>query len=277
MAARSFRMANNLARDAAPGPVASGRFREPAGANSRHEVLAIMAHEFRNLLAPIRNGLQVLGRVPEQGEAAAQTRRLIERQVDRLGRLVDDLLDISYLNAGNFSLRADRVDLAWVMREALEVSRSLIDAAGHQTIVSFPARSLFVNGDPTRLIQVFTNLLNNAAKYTPNGGHIWFGAERSAGEAVVRVRDTGVGVAAELLPKLFEMFVHAERTPGRCQRGFGIGLPLVRRLVEIHGGRVEARSAGPWQGSEFIVWLPLASDGSGEPERRERPRCGRHC
>jgi signal transduction histidine kinase len=264
----------NSAPDVAPGPVARGRFREPAGADSKHELLAIMAHEFRNLLAPIRNGLRVLGRVPEQTEASAQARGLIERQVGRLGRLVDDLLDISYVNAGSFSLRPDRVDLAWVMREALEVSRSPIEAAGHQTVVSIPARPLFVNGDPTRLVQVFTNLLNNAAKYTPDGGHIWFSAERSAGEAVVRVRDTGAGVAAELLPRLFEMFVQAERTPGRCQRGFGIGLPLVRRLVELHGGRVEARSEGRWQGSEFIVRLPLAADGSGEPERREGPQCG---
>lgn len=241
----------------------------PARAEVSNETLAILAHEFRNLLAPIRNGVRVLGRVADQAEAAAQARRLIERQVDRLGRLVDDLLDFSCLNAGKFSIRAERVDLAWVVREALESSRSLIDAAGHQTVVSLPARPLFVNGDPIRLIQVLTNLLNNAAKYTPNGGQIWVSVERSDGEAVVRVRDTGVGIAAELLPRLFEMFVQVERTTGRSQPGFGIGLPLVRRLVEIHGGRVEARSAGLWRGSEFIIWLPPASEAGTDVESRE--------
>jgi signal transduction histidine kinase len=143
-------------------------------------------------------------------------------------------------------------------------------------VLSFPARPLFVSGDATRLVQVMTNLLHNATKYTPNGGQIRVSVERSSGEALVRVRDTGVGVPAELLPKLFDMFVQAERTTGRSQRGFGIGLPLVRRLVEIHGGRVEARSAGPWRGSEFIIWLPLASD-AGDAERSEGPRCGDPC
>jgi signal transduction histidine kinase len=193
----------------------------------------------------------------------------MERQVGRLERLVEDLLDVSCLNAGTFSLRRERLDLASVVRDALETSRPLLDAAGHQTVVSPPAWSLSVDGDPIRLVQVLTNLLNNAAKYTPEGGQIRVCAERSGSEAVVRVQDTGQGIPAELLPKLFEMFAQADRAGARSPRGFGIGLALVRRLVDLHGGRVEARSAGPGRGSEFTVRLPLASEESGEATRRE--------
>jgi signal transduction histidine kinase len=254
-------------RSPAPGATESGP--EPAAAGRRDEFLATIAHEFRNLLAPVRNGLRILRLTGDRGEAAVDARAVMERQVGRLGRLVDDLLDVSCLNAGKFSHRAERLDLAAIVREALETSRPLLDAAGHQTVVSLPPHPLAVDGDATRLVQVLTNLLNNAAKYTPAGGQVRVGAERSGGQAVVRVRDTGVGIPAELLPGLFELFARAERTTGRSQRGFGIGLHLVRRLVEIHGGRVEARSAGPGQGSEFIVRLPLVSESPGEAERRE--------
>jgi signal transduction histidine kinase len=257
--------------DGGPGRVARGRRPEPAGTDRRDEFLATLAHEFRNLLAPIRNGLQVLRLTGDRGEVIAQTWGVMERQVGRMERLVDDLLDVSCLNAGKFSLRAERLDLASVVRDALETSRPLIDAAGHQTVVSLPPWPLPVDGDPTRLVQVLANLLNNAAKYTPDGGQIWVSAERSGDEAVVRVWDTGAGITADMLPRLFEMFAQADRTPGRSPGGFGIGLALVRRLVEMHGGRVEAQSAGPGHGSEFTVRLPLASGGSGEPTRREGP------
>jgi signal transduction histidine kinase len=199
-----------------------------------------------------------------QGGVVAEARGVMERQVGRLERLVEDLLDVSCLNAGKFSLRAERLDLAEVVRDAMEASLPLLDAAGHQTVVSLPLRPLFVDGDPTRLVQVLTNLLNNAAKYTPYRGQVRVCAERSGDEAVVRVWDTGAGVPADMLPRLFEMFAQADRPAGRSQRGYGLGLPLVRRLVELHGGRVEARSAGPGRGSEFIVRLPLATTGSGD-------------
>jgi signal transduction histidine kinase len=251
-----------------PGSAARGHPSAPAGARGRDEVFATLAHEFRNLLAPIRNGLRVLGRVADRGEGAAQAWGIVERQVGHLERLVDDLLDVSCLNAGKVSLRTERLDLASVVREAMDVSRPALDAARHQTVVSVAAWSLVVDGDRTRLVQAFTNLLNNAAKYTLDNGQVRIGIERVGCDAVVCIRDTGVGVPAEFLPRLFDMFVQVEHTPGRSRRGFGIGLPLVKRLVEAHGGSVEARSAGPGKGSEFIVRLPLAPEVSGGAGRK---------
>ncbi len=257
---------------AASGPVAGARSKRPVptvGPDRRDEFLATLAHEFRNLLAPISNGLQVLRMTEGHGAVVAQARGVMERQVGRLERLVEDLLDVSCLNAGKFSLWSERLDLASVVREALEASRPLIDAAGHQTVVYLPACPLPVDGDSTRLVQALTNLLNNAVKYTPDGGQIRVYAERSGDEAVVRVSDTGVGIPPEALSGLFDMFAQADRTAGRSRRGFGIGLALVRRLVEMHGGRVVAHSAGPGRGSEFTVRLPLASKRPEETARQE--------
>jgi CheY-like chemotaxis protein len=185
----------------------------------------------------------------------------MERQLGQLVRLVDDLLDISRITRGRIQLRKERVELAAAVQSSLEECRPLIEAQSHELTVTLPTDPISLEADPTRLAQVISNLLNNAAKYTEKGGHIWLTAERQGNEAVVSVRDTGIGIAAEHLPRLFEMFSQAAPALERSQGGLGIGLALVRGLVELHGGRVEARSAGLGKGSEFIVRLPVV-DGS---------------
>jgi CheY-like chemotaxis protein len=169
---------------------------------------------------------------------------------------VDDLLDLSRVSGGKLELRPKRVELAGVISAALEASRPLIESCGHELTVAVPPEPVHMDADPNRLAQVFLNLLNNSAKYTPQGGHVWLVAERQGGEAVVRVRDTGVGIAAEMLPRVFELFTQVEGSLERSHGGLGIGLSLVRRLVEMHGGTVEARSEGLGKGSEFVVRLP---------------------
>jgi len=179
-------------------------------------------------------------------------------------RLVDDLLDVSRITRGKIELRKERVELAAVVASAVETSRPLIEASGHELTVTLPPEPIPLDADLTRLAQVFSNLLNNAARYTEQGGHIWLTAELASGgrqppdEVVVKVRDTGLGIPADMLPKIFEMFTQVDRSLERSQGGLGIGLTLVKRLVEMHGGSVEARSDGPSQGSEFTVRLPVA-------------------
>ncbi len=224
---------------------------------SKNEFLATVAHELRNPLAPIRNALQVMRLAGGDGRAADQSRAVIERQVQQMVRLVDDLLDLSRISGGKMELRRKRVELPAVISAALEASRPLIEACGHELTVTLPPEPVHLDADPTRLAQVFLNLVNNAAKYTPQGGHIWLTVERAKGEAVVRVRDTGVGIAAEMLPRIFEIFTQVEGSLERSHGGLGIGLSLVRRLVEMHGGTVEARSEGLGRGSEFLVRLPV--------------------
>jgi CheY-like chemotaxis protein len=181
---------------------------------------------------------------------------MMERQMRHMVRLVDDLLDVSRITRGKLELRKQRVDLAAVVRTAVEASRPLIEAAGHHLTITLPPQPLFVDGDPVRLAQVFANLLNNAAKYTERGGRIWLTAERQGSDAVVSVRDTGLGIPREMLGKVFELFTQVERTLEKAQGGLGIGLTLVWRLTEMHGGSVEARSEGYGHGSEFTVRLP---------------------
>ena len=237
---------------------------------NRHkdEFLAMLAHELRNPLAPIRNAVQLLGLVGSKNPDAVEAREIIERQVEHLVRLVDDLLDVSRITRGLIKLQKQRVDLATVVTRAIESSRPLIDARRHALQVSLPDNPLPVDADPVRLAQVFLNLLNNAAKYTPEGGRIALtvarlpgpgdaGAARERGDVVVRVRDTGMGIPTEMVPKIFDMFTQVESTLDRAEGGLGIGLTLVRRLAEMHGGSVEAFSPGPGQGSEFVVRLPL--------------------
>jgi CheY-like chemotaxis protein len=199
-----------------------------------------------------------------------QARDLMERQVQQLVRLVDDLLDISRITRGKIELRKERVDLASVMASAVEGSRPLIEARKHTLEAMLPQDALMVEADPVRLTQVLSNLLNNAAKFTPGGGQIWLTAERAGGEAIVRVRDTGAGIPANLLSTVFELFTQVNCTAGRAEGGLGIGLTLVRRLTEMHGGTVEAFSAGPDQGSEFVVRLPLLPDTPPRDEVKER-------
>jgi PAS domain S-box-containing protein len=231
----------------------------------KDEFLAMLAHELRNPLAPIRNALQVLNLVGSQEPKAQQARAMIERQVDHLVRLVDDLLDVSRITRGLIQLQKERIDLSVIVARAVESSRPLIDARRHVLEVTLPEASLPVHADAVRLAQVFLNLLNNAAKYTPAGGRISLtvtvdGAPDRGETARVRVCDTGVGIAPEMIDKVFDLFTQVDHTLERSEGGLGIGLTLVRRLAEMHGGSVTCWSAGPGQGSEFLVSLPLAKD-----------------
>jgi PAS domain S-box-containing protein len=253
------------------------RLTELAAADRRKdEFLATLAHELRNPLAPLRNALEILHRTDGDAALAEQARRMMGRQLDQLVRLVDDLLDVSRISRGKVRLRKERVELQAVLRSALEAVQPLIQAQGHELTITLPHEDIPLDADATRLAQVIANLLNNAAKYTEKGGHIWLTAERQGNEAVVSVRDRGIGIAAEHLPHLFEMFSQLTPALERSQGGLGIGLALVRGLVEMHGGRVEARSDGIGQGSEFIVRLPLAEI-SARPELQageDRPVAG---
>ena len=222
----------------------------------KDEFLAMLAHELRNPLAPIRNALHLL-RVSGAGPVAAEARDVMERQLTQLIRLVDDLLEVSRISRGKIELRRAAVDLAGVVASAVETSRPAIDAARHRLEIRLPPAPLHVEGDFVRLSQVVANLLNNAAKYTDPGGRIALSVQRAGAEAEIRVQDNGVGLAPELLPRVFDMFAQADRA--RAAGGLGIGLALAKMLVELHGGRIEARSAGPGRGSEFAVRLPLKS------------------
>jgi two-component system CheB/CheR fusion protein len=234
----------------------------------KDEFLAMLAHELRNPLAPIRNAIQVLRLKgsPEPDPDLRGARDVIHRQLQHLTRLVDDLLDASRITQGKITLQKEPVELERIVNRAVETSLPLIEEGRHQLTVSLPPQPVHLMGDPTRLSQVLSNLLNNAAKYTDAGGRIWLSAIREKDEAVVRVRDSGVGIPVEELPRVFDLFTQAYRSLDRSQGGLGIGLTLVRNLVEMHGGRVEAQSEGPGKGSEFIVRLPALP---GEPQALE--------
>jgi signal transduction histidine kinase/ActR/RegA family two-component response regulator len=233
----------------------------------KDEFLATLAHELRNPLAPIRNGLHIMRLMAGDEAAVAQARTMMERQLIQMVRLIDDLLDVSRITRGKLDLRKERVELANVLSSAVETARPLIEAAGHELTVQSPDEPIYVDADPMRLAQVFANLLNNAAKYMDRGGHIWLTAElrRRAGlrpEAIVTVRDAGVGIPKEALPRIFEMFAQIDQSLEKSQGGLGIGLTLVKRLVEMHGGSVEAHSEGPGKGSRFIARLPVVETGN---------------
>jgi PAS domain S-box-containing protein len=227
----------------------------------KDEFLATLAHELRNPLAPIRNSLQILKMPGVDAGTVGRSRDMMERQVHHLVRLVDDLLDVSRVMRGKIELRRERVELASVVARAVETVQPLVDAQGHRLGVSLPDESLPLDADPVRLAQVVGNLLTNAAKYTEPGGHIRLTAEREGDEAVLRVRDDGIGIAPEVLPRVFDLFVQVDHAATRSQGGLGIGLTLVKNLVEMHGGSVDARSAGLGRGSEFVVRLPISAHG----------------
>ncbi len=225
----------------------------------KDEFLATLAHELRNPLAPIRNALQILKMPRVDAQTVERSRDMMERQVHHLVRLVDDLLDVSRVMRGKIELRKERVELATVVARAVETVQPLVDAQGHQLSVRLPSDSLPIDADPVRLAQVVGNLLTNAAKYTEPNGRIGLTAEREGDLAVLRVRDNGIGIAPQMLPRIFELFVQADHATTKAQGGLGIGLTLVKNLVEMHNGTVEARSEGLGRGSEFVVRLPLSS------------------
>jgi PAS domain S-box-containing protein len=223
----------------------------------KDEFLAMLAHELRNPLTPIRNAAHVLGRLGIQESRVQWAQQIIEQQVGHLTRLVDDLLDVSRIVRGKVTLKMEPVELGGVVNQALEMARPQIDAKGHQVEVLLPGQPVYLQGDPVRLAQVLLNLLDNAAKYTPDGGSIQVEARVSGPVIEILVRDNGIGIPADLLPQVFDLFQQGERTLDRSQGGLGIGLTLVKRLVEMHGGVMEAHSAGAGLGSSFTVCLPL--------------------
>lgn len=224
----------------------------------KDEFLATLAHELRNPLAPISNSLHLLRLTGDLNPGAERVRQIMERQVGYMVRLVDDLLEISRVTRGTVELRKEPIDLAAIINSAVEMSRPQIEAGGHQLAVSIHSEKMTLEADPVRLTQVISNLLNNAAKYTRQNGQIWLTARPEADEVIVSVRDNGVGIAAEHLPQIFEMFSQITPSLDRTKGGLGIGLALVRALVELHGGRVEAASKGLGHGSEFTVRLPFS-------------------
>ena len=226
----------------------------------KDEFLALLAHELRNPLAPLRNGLQVMRLAAGDAHAVAKSRDMMDRQLSHMVRLIDDLLDVSRISRNKMELRRSRVLLADIVSSAVETARPAIEAAGHELTVSLPPEPVPLDADLTRLAQVFANLLNNSAKYTERGGHIWLTATREGAQVSVAVRDTGIGIPAFALPTIFDMFSQVDRSIERSTGGLGIGLALVKGLVEIHGGKVEAASPGQGKGSTFTVRLPVLED-----------------
>ncbi len=254
IAEEQARRAQELARNVAERIRAEEQLREAD--RRKDEFLAMLAHELRNPMAPILNALHLL-REQNAGPTAEEAREVAERQVRHLARLVDDLLDVSRISSGKIQLRTSRLDLVRSVARAVESVRSTIVHRDQELSVSLPDEPILLEADEARLEQVLSNLLNNASKYTEPAGRIAIEAGRDREWAVVRVRDNGVGIAPELLPHVFDLFRQGDRSLDRSQGGLGIGLTLVRRLVELHGGNVSASSDGVGQGSEFVVRLPL--------------------
>jgi signal transduction histidine kinase/CheY-like chemotaxis protein len=237
----------------------------------KDEFLATLAHELRNPLAPLRNALEIL-KMPDANPAMRdKAREMMERQLAQMVRLVDDLLDVSRITTGKLGIRKALLEVQAAVRDGIETVRPFLESRRHTLEVQMPSQAISVEGDRTRLAQVFANLLHNAGKYTEPGGYIVISLAEEGGQAVVRVRDNGLGLAPESLAAIFDMFVQVDRTLERTQAGLGVGLTLSRQLVSLHGGRIEAKSAGLGKGTEFVVRLPLAGaklDAS--PARRAR-------
>ncbi|MGX2031784.1 ATP-binding response regulator [Methylocaldum gracile] len=230
----------------------------------KDEFLAMLSHELRNPLAPIRNAVEVLKQPNVTPFHVDWAQGIIDRQLSQLTRLVDDLLDMSRLTCGKVTLKPQVLELTTPVLQAVEASRPLIDASQHELCIQLPSAPLWVEADFARLTQVFSNLLDNAAKYTDEGGVIQLLVEAEEQKAVIRVQDNGMGISPSSLPHIFDLFTQEPRSLDRAQGGLGIGLSLVKRLVEMHGGEVEAYSAGTGAGSEFVVRLPLVDTNSSE-------------
>jgi signal transduction histidine kinase len=235
----------------------------------KDEFLAMLGHELRNPLAPIVTALELMR--AREPDVMAHERSVIERQVGYLSRLVDDLLDVSRITRGKIELKRQPVEMAEVARKAVEVASPVLEERNHHLTLDVPATGLAVDGDPVRLAQVVANLLNNAAKYTEPRGRISLSVRREGGEVVVRVRDNGMGIEPTLLPRLFQLFTQGKRALDRSQGGLGLGLTLVKSLVEMHGGSVSAESDGPGKGSEFLVRLPALEATAVPPAPRPGP------
>ena len=233
----------------------------------KDEFLAMLSHELRNPLAPLRNAIFLLKRDKTDPATLDWALDMMERQVENMVRLVDDLLDVSRITRGKIDLQRSPVELTTVVERAVETARPLIDSRRHQLVVELPKQLIWLDADTLRLTQAFANLLNNAAKYTEPGGEIRLTAEQETGGVAVRVKDNGIGIEPDLLPQVFNLFTQADRALGRSQGGLGIGLTLVRSLIEMHGGTVSAASRGPGQGSEFTIHLPARAEQASTEEQ----------
>jgi PAS domain S-box-containing protein len=249
--------ASKVARDVTQRKHAEAALRDAD--RRKDEFLATLAHELRNPLAPIRNSLHILRMTADNDPAAERVYEMMERQVNHMVRLVDDLMEVSRITRGLIELRKEETNLATILRTAVETSKPLIDAAEHQLAISIPQEPILLFGDTMRLGQVFANLLNNAAKYTNRGGQIWLTAQIDGSAAIISVRDNGIGMSKTMLPVVFDMFMQADRSTNRSQGGLGIGLTLVKQLVEMHGGSVSVHSDGEAQGTEVIVTVPIVA------------------
>jgi Osmosensitive K+ channel histidine kinase len=229
-----------------------------ASSRSKDEFLAMLGHELRNSVSAVRNAVACAQLDSRQSERALDIAR---RQTEQLDRLIEDLLDVTQIAQGCFRLNRQRIGLIEIIEHAVETMRFLVEDRGHTLSVSPPLELVRVDGDPVRLEQIVVNLISNAAKYTDRGGRIELLVERHGAEAVVWVRDSGIGISPDLLPRIFDFYVRGERTSEQMQGGLGIGLAVVRSLVALHGGRVEARSEGLGKGSEFVVHLPAVLAG----------------
>jgi signal transduction histidine kinase len=231
------------------------------GSDRNNEFMTVFSHELRNSLGAIRSAARILRMDTSADPSAVKARMLIERQVGQMTRLVEDLLDVSRVRSGQLHLQCERIDLRAVAAHAAQTVEFTMHQRNHSMTTSFPDAPVWLQADPARLEQVFVNLLLNAAKYTDAGGNVGLFVERQDGDAIVRIRDTGIGIAPDVLPHVFDLFVQADPSSRRADAGLGIGLALVRSLVERHGGRVTVASAGPGHGSEFAVFLPMHAAG----------------
>jgi PAS domain S-box-containing protein len=251
---------SKIARDISYQKNVENRLRESD--RRKDEFLATLAHELRNPLAPIRSGLEVIRHVRGDNAKFDETLDIIERQTNQIVHLVDDLLDISRITQGKIKLRLERIELKTAIEMALETSQGLIDNAENELLVTLPYKPIYIDADLTRAAQIFLNILNNAAKYSDAGGTIALTAKKEDANAVISIKDSGLGIEPEMLSKIFEMFGQIETPEKQVHGGLGIGLSVVKKLVEMHGGSIQAFSEGRGRGSEFVVRLPLAAEQS---------------
>jgi signal transduction histidine kinase/ActR/RegA family two-component response regulator len=238
----------------------------------KDEFLAILAHELRNPLAPMMSALHVVQSTPSRDARQGRALAILDRQLHGLVRLVDDLLDVSRITRGRLELRRERVELGELLGAAVEAVQPQLAAAGHRLWLAPIEEPMPLDADPVRLVQVFANLLGNAVRYMPARGEIWLRAERREREVMVTIRDTGIGIPSDALARVFEPFVQLDAAAPAARGGLGVGLSLAKQLLELHGGRIDARSEGPGRGSEFVVWLPLAAGAAATAAPREQPR-----